>query len=1013
MSNWREQLGGEKQTEALVDWLVAYYHYPVLLVFVVFAFWNRVRNYSNFIVDDEILYQANDPWYHMRSTEYIINNFPGTMPFDPWTRFPEGTFAGQFGTLFDQLIAVTALLVGLGSPSEFTGRFVLLIAPAVFGVLVCVPAYLIGQRLGGRFGGIVAVMFVALAPDRLLQVSLAGNTQHHAAEVLFLGFAVLGFMIALRAAEKELPVYELLRERQFGELRRTLGWSMVAGAALGLYIWVWPPGVWMYGIIGAFFLVHMMAEHLRGRSPEHSAFVGVIAFATAGLMQLSLVRTLGLSATDRSLIQPGMGLAVALGVVVLAWLSREVHSRDLSRLSYPAGVAGAVVAGLVLMAVLLPGVFSFFLNQFDRTFGATIDWTDSVVWFVDISTEEGGAGTIGEATPADLDDLTEFYQFAVFTALLGGLTLLAGQVLDERPKGEELLIVVVSIFLVVATFTQIRFAYYLVLVIGALNAALVGFVMRLAGTPDRRVLPDTYQILTVAVIVFVMFVPLLGLPLIGGGETAAGFADNRSQPGDITGWSDSLDWMAENTPEPGQYANPGGEPMEYYGEFPRPADDDFEYPDGAYGVLSWWDYGHWITGKGERPANANPFQHNVDPAAEFLLAQDEQEGLDILDEEFRDQENAGTEYVMVDSLMVETETLAGGKFFAPTDFHPEFERGDFYRLLVGDLGVEAIAHKQRYYESMMVRLYHFHGSEVEPEPFVTGWVGQETRTEDGDAIVDAPEEGDSIIEEFGSLEEARQATEDDQTRQIGGIGALPEEGVPALEQFRLVHDDVVPAVPFTGGDDSAYSSAVENGMSEGPASVAFGRNVPLLQTGNTTVAGQQEAFDALYDTTPSFTKTFERVPGATIEGSLPENADVTAGDEVSISVPIDPPNGEAFDYSQTVELDGSLEFEATVPYSTVGYDEWGPDEGYTNVSARATGPYEIQVDPEGSESRFEGEVDVTEAQVIGEDDQPAEAELENVADGGEDNGDEGSVASSTVDTQTPAGTTTTTHPVVG
>jgi len=988
MSNWQDQLGGEEETRALVDWLAESYHYPVLLVVVAFAFLNRVRNYSNFIVDGEILYSGNDPWYHMRSTEYVINNFPETMPFDPWTFFPHGTVSGQFGTLYDQLVGLVALVVGLGAPGEFMGRFVLLIAPAVFGTLVCVPAYFIGKRLGGRFGGIIAVMFVAFAPDRLLEVSLAGNPQHHAAEVLFLGLTVLGFMVALRAAERELPVAELVRSREFGLLRETVGWSLLAGVALGAYMWVWPPGAWMYGIIGVFFVVHMMAEHLRSRSPEHTAFVGVIAFATAGLLQLGMVRTLEFSATSRSLLQPGMGLAGALGIVVLAWLSREIHRRDLSRTVYPASVAGSLVAGALLVALLLPGVFSFFAGEFDRVFGATIDWADTLLWFVDISSEEGALATIGEGTPGDVDDLTDFYQFAIFTALLGGLGLLGRQILDERPKGEELLIVVLSVFLVVATFTQIRFAYYLTLVIGALNAALVGFIMRLAGAPDSRSLPETYQILTIIVVVFVMFVPLLGLPLVGGGDTATGVADARSQPGSVVGWSDSLDWMSENTPPPGTYANPDGEPMEYYGQYGQT--DDFDYPDGAYGVLSWWDYGHWITAKGERPANANPFQQNVRPAADFLLAQDEEEALAVLEEDFSDHENAGTQYVMVDSLMVETETLVGGKFFAPPDFHSEFERGDFYRRLTSDTGSAGIVHKQAYYESMMVRLYHYHGSEKQPEPFITQWAGQEQRSEDGTAFVEMPQNTTEtpIVEFVDNMTAAQERTTNNPTNQIGGIGANPAEEVPALEHFRLVHDDAVPAVPGTGGDDTAFQDAADRGLNIGSASVALQRTLPLLDdAANSTLQGQEDQLDFLYDTTPSFTKTFERVPGATIEGSVPENAtenellNLSAGDGIGIRVPIDPPNGEEFTYSQTVELDENLEFSATVPYSTEGYDEWGVEEGYTNVSARASGPYTIQTQQvfDSNESEFVwygADVNVTEGQVIGEEDPTVTVELE-------------------------------------
>jgi len=982
MSNWQDQLGGEDETRALVDWLAKYYHYPVLLVVIGFALWNRVRNYSNFIVDGNVLYSGNDAWYHMRSTEYVINNFPETMPFDPWTFFPQGTANSQFGTIFDQLIALAALVVGVGSPSQGTGRFVLLISPAIFGVMVAVPAYLIGKRLGGRFGGIVSVMFVAFAPDRLLDLSLAGFSDHQVAEALFMGLAVLGLMVALRAAERELPAYELLLQREFDLIRGTLGWSLLAGVAFGVYMWVWPPGVWLYGIFGIFFLVHMSAEHARGRSPEHTAFVGAIVFATAGLLQLAAVRELGLSPTNRTLLQPVFGLVGAVGIVGLAWFSHEVHRRNRSALAYPAGIVGSIVGGIVVVAVLSPGLFDFAVNQYDRVFGATIDWLNTVVWFADISMEAGAESTIGEGSPGSFADIRSFYQFASFTALLGAAALLVRQVFDDRPRGEELLLVVVSIFMLIATFTQIRFAYYLTIVIGGLNAALVGFIMRLAGTPDRGSLPETYQIL-----LLVMFVPLLGVPLVGGDNTAVGLADDQSEPGSVTGWSDSLDWMAENTPEPGTYANPDGEPMDYYGQYERT--DNFDYPDGAYGVLSWWDYGHWITAKGERIPNANPFQQNVRPAAEFLLAQDESEGLDILEEEFQDSETAKTQYVMIDALMVETEARFGGKFFAPADFHPDFERGDFYRRMTSEAGNTAIVNKQNYYESMMVRLYHYHGSNTQPDPFVTQWVGQETRTSDGGAFVEMPQgENQSAVEFADNISAARSMTENDPTSQVGGIGASPVEEVPALKQFRLVYDDRVPAVPFTGGEDGALTEARNSGISTGPFATVANQNLPLMNSSLRQEArGQKNELDTMFRTTPSFTKTFERVPGATIRGSLPDNAsehdvlNVSEGDTIGISVPMNMVHGEQFTYSQTVTLDENLEFNTTVPYSTTGYDEYGPEEGYTNVSVRANSSYNIQTsrafdNNESAFVSFGANVNVTEGQVIGEEDPVIEVQLE-------------------------------------
>jgi len=49
-------------------------------------------------------------------------------------------------------------------------------------------------------------------------------------------------------------------------------------------------------------------------------------------------------------------------------------------------------------------------------------------------------------------------------------------------------------------------------------------------------------------------------------------------------------WMKDHTPEP--FSDPG-----YFNKLysEPPSGEDYAYPPSAYGVLSAWDYGHWIT----------------------------------------------------------------------------------------------------------------------------------------------------------------------------------------------------------------------------------------------------------------------------------------------------------------------------------------------------------------------------------------------------------------------------------
>jgi len=128
-------------------------------------------------------------------------------------------------------------------------------------------------------------------------------------------------------------------------------------------------------------------------------------------------------------------------------------------------------------------------------------------------------------------------------------------------------------------------------------------------------------------------------------------------------------------------------------------------------------------------------------------------------------------------------------------------------------------------------------------------------------------------------------------------------------------------------------------------------------------------------TDPQWVKTFERVDGATVEGTGPPNATVTAS--VRMEMPV---ANSTFTYRQQATTGENGEFTMTLPYSTTGYENWGPEQGYTNVSVRATGPYRIATQPTVDDNltarRYSATVNVTEAQVIGEDDDPMQATLE-------------------------------------
>ncbi|WP_424008782.1 oligosaccharyl transferase, archaeosortase A system-associated [Haloferax denitrificans] len=958
-----EGLDSQSVLELFKDW----YHVPVLLVILVTMLAIRLRSYSNFIRDGDVLFSGNDAWYHLREVSYTVRHWPSTMPFDPWTNFPFGTSVGQFGTIYDQIIATVALIVGLGSPSPGLVAETLLVAPAVFGTLVAIPTFLIGRRLGGRLGGLFGVVILMLLPGTFLQRGLVGFADHNIAEPFFQGFAVLAVMVALSVADREKPVWELVEARDVDALREPLKWSVLAGIAMAVYMWSWPPGILLVGIFGLFVVLAMVTDYVRGRSPEHVAFVGAVSMLITGVLMFVPLNDPSFSVTRFSLLHPLVSFGIAFGAVFLATLARWWETSDIDDRGYPVAVAGFGVGVILLIALLFPNIFYLISSNFLNTVGfSAIATTRTIgeaqpflaanilqssgqtavgrimseygftfftgalaaVWFVAKPLVKGGDSrkigyAIGSLTLIGVLFLIPALPAAVGSVLgvessLVSLTivtaLIVGAVMQANYESEQLFVLVWAAIITSAAFTQVRFNYYLAVVVAVMNAYLLREVLGIGfiGLANVERLDDVSygQVAAVAIAVLLILTPVLIIPiqLGNGGVSQNAMQASQTGPGTVTQWDGSLSWMQNNTPAEGEL---GGESnrMEYYGTYERA--DDFDYPDGSYGVMSWWDYGHWITVLGERIPNANPFQEGATEAANYLLAEDEQQAESVLTSMGDDGEGDQTRYVMVDWQMASTDS----KFSAPTVFYDEsnVSASDFYSPMYrlqeqnGQTTVAAASNvkDQRYYESLMVRLYAYHGSAREASPIVVDW--EERTSADGSVTFKVTPSDGQAVRVFDNMSAAEEYVANDPTSQIGGLGTFPEERVSALEHYRLVK--------------SSNSSALRSGSYQNS----------IVREGNTYGIQPQ----ALVPNNPSWVKTFERVPGATVEGSgAPANATVTARVQMR-----DLTTGTNFTYTQQAQTDADGEFTMTLPYSTTGYDEYGPDNGYTNVSVRATGGY--------------------------------------------------------------------------
>jgi len=953
MSQLRANLDEATEFEDSASIIERYYHVPVLVLLIAFTLWNRLQNYQNFIADGQVYFSGNDPWYHYRTVSYTVQNWPETMPFDPWTYFPYGAHSSQFGTVFDQIIATAALIVGLGDPSPNTIALVLLFAPAVFGAALVIPTYLIGKRLGGRFGGIMAVAIVAFSAGGALARGTVGFSDHHVTEALFQATAVLAVMVAVSVAEDEKPVFELFRDRAFDAVRRPVGWSILAGFAVALYIWSWPPGVLLLGILGLYFTVELASEFAHGDSPEHVAIAGVVTMTTAGVFILAAFESVEVSATGFTVLQPGLAFAGAVWFAFLAWLAREWEQRDVSDRLYPVGILAILLAVAGFTAVVLPDIFGFFVNQTTRVIGFSTSPT---------------AGTVGEAQPLrSVNRLYSQYGLAVVVAAITALVIAARHFMADKPGAQLTLPMFWLVFMLAATGTQARFSYYLVAPIAVLNAHVVGAVVRYADlTPgsidlsNPREEIELYQVLTVLTVVFVILVPLVLMQ-----PTAMQYGQSAGPGQAVQAWDESLEWMQENTPAEGNFGDANNE-LAYYGTYQQT--DDYQYPAGTYSVMSWWDYGHWITVEGQRIPSANPFQQGSNTAANFLLAPNESQANSVLEEQADEGDNAETRYVMVDWKMASVYSNYGGKFFAPPAFYDEsnVSRGDYYSPVYRTdgqrVGLGFYRHKQAYYETMLVRLYRYHGSAMQPEPYVIDWEQKTVQGRTFPAVGAGPDSPQAIFR-ADNMSAARNFADREGTAQVGGVGPYPSEKVPALQHYRLVQVS----------NSSAYTSRNYQGVLR---QSILGANLPTnASTFARSLGARQGPVSWLHQTQPAWVKTFERVDGATVEGTGPANATVTA--RVTMRVPN---SNSTFTYTQYADTGENGAFTMVVPYSTTGYENHGPETGRTNVSVRAVGNYSFSTGFRTNESGYmvadTARADVTEGQVIGENDTNVTVDLQ-------------------------------------
>lgn len=670
--------------------------------------------YDRIFVNDWVWFRETDAYYYMRNIEILVNHFPQFNSFDPYIIYPGG--GGGLGQpFFAGLIAGIILLVNWGVPTLHTMEAVAAYMPAILGTLTLIPVYFIGKELFNRWVGVISAALVVILPSEFLHRSLLGFTDHHVAETLFSTVCILFLIMAIkRAREREISFAHIL-SREWSVITKPLVYTLLAGLFLGIYLLTWQGALLFIFIIFVYLVIQFIVDHLRHKSSDYLCIVSTPLFLIAFLMLLPILGKDSASTISRVSL-----LIVIAGPIVLSIISRLMAGRALKPVYYPLTLLGLAGIGLAALHAINPSLLQSMLGKFS------------------IFTPGGAMLTVQEVHPLTLSIAWANFNTSFFISFISFAMLI--YVAIKGKSADKMLFLVWSIIMLAAVFGQRRFGYYY-----AINAALltgyfswkmldiaglrkllakskevVGAVKKFKkkGKKTReKAKPKTFMqprgawvnvIVVGIVIFFLVFFPSIGLWREEPTKIAKaspdwfciGYTRSIAESPLVTmdeGWYTSLLWLKDNSPEP------FGDSDFYYKLYLSPA--GFKYPETAYGVMSWWDYGYFIMQIAHRPPNANPGQNGAVQAGQFFTAQDESSANELADE-------LGTKYVVIDSAMPVT------KFYAMAEWAgksvDEFYEYYYVPASSGGGGNWGILYYPAYYKSIVVRLYNFDGKAVVP-----------------------------------------------------------------------------------------------------------------------------------------------------------------------------------------------------------------------------------------------------------------------------------------------------------
>lgn len=550
---------------------------------------------------DRYLYSGNDPWYHDRAVEHIVETGE-TLTTDPAINYPNGG-RNPNPPIFDWTTALDAKVLESTGASDPVG-LALNLSVGFWGALTIIPVFMIGKALFGRNAGLWGAFFMAVSAPHI-QRTVFGFADHDATTMFFITLAMAFMVLGLQAMKRKEYVDDW-RSGALDDIRRalsenkvTLLYSALAGVSVAATALTWKGYPYVLGVLAIAFGLQLLVDHARNKDSTVLTFAFLIPVILAYLIAWPYYSDLNLG---RSTLTPH--LYVIIGMLVAAVVL--VPTRDLpSIVVFPATVLAAAL-GLLALWLIVPSTAELIftgLGYFRQT---------------------KLYSTIAEAQRTELGFIAANFGFFMFLVAFWAF----GRAVKKGWKGDAPMMLMASWALIAGfmAFAASRFVMNAAPVFAVLGGAATSWILIRAGFNEvarrRRqlhgqgnpIMNGMRALTGRSIAVGLVVVVLLVMPNLWLGVDAATSADFERE--------NDLD-----TPRLGAFGI--GFDLKQSGWlelFDHLATLDTNVPlEDRPGFIAWWDYGHWATAIGKHPTVADPFQNHFEIAGRFLASESEEE----------------------------------------------------------------------------------------------------------------------------------------------------------------------------------------------------------------------------------------------------------------------------------------------------------------------------------------------------------------------------------------------------